>query len=40
MITTWMQQFAAGGGGGLIWILALAFWNDGGEWIDTDVWND
>ncbi len=22
------------------WILATAFWNDGGVWVDTDVWID
>lgn len=22
------------------WILALAFWSDTGEWIDTEVWID
>jgi hypothetical protein len=22
------------------WILALAFWSDSGEWIDTEVWID
>jgi len=25
---------------GAVWILALGVWNDGGEWIDTDVWID
>lgn len=22
------------------WILALSVWNDSGEWIDTETWND
>lgn len=23
-----------------VWILATGFWNDGGRWIDSDVWID
>ena len=22
------------------WILTTGFWNDGGIWIDSEVWND
>lgn len=34
--------FSWGGGAGpvLAWILATGFWDDGGQWIDSDFWID
>jgi len=40
MISTWVGILAAGGGPVSNWILALGIWNDGGDWIDTEVWID
>lgn len=39
MLIIWASQ-RAGSGPASNWILALGIWNDGGDWIDIEVWID